>query len=200
MADKPTKNKFKQTKQLVRMALNDGWTQADIAKLCRTQQSIVSAWKRGEDFATIQQLTPLLKLYGTKLRRNSSRLYCCINEEKEYCYYRVEGKIIFSSICYSIIGIIHKPKKTANIKFVVHYQGNGVFRFIYQQKREILPLHKNQTKAPTVFTFDDDDAGWLSKISNPISISELLNHVHEITISLEETHANEAATLSFFNT
>jgi transcriptional regulator with XRE-family HTH domain len=51
--------KFKQTKQLVRLALNDGWTQKSIADKCRTQQSIVSAWARGEKQGTEAQLASL---------------------------------------------------------------------------------------------------------------------------------------------
>ncbi|BFU61046.1 MULTISPECIES: hypothetical protein [Rodentibacter] len=39
---KPKKKRFKQTKELVLLALNDGWTQKQIADKCRTQQSVVS--------------------------------------------------------------------------------------------------------------------------------------------------------------
>lgn len=61
---KKKKRKFKQTKQLVRMAINDGWTQTDIAKTCRTHQSIVSSWYKGSEDGTESQLKPLLDEYG----------------------------------------------------------------------------------------------------------------------------------------
>lgn len=41
------KKPFKWTRELIKLALNDGWTQSEIAEKCRTQQSIVSAWNRG---------------------------------------------------------------------------------------------------------------------------------------------------------
>lgn len=41
------KKPFKLTRQLIRLALNDGWTQREIAEKCRVQQSIVSAWSKG---------------------------------------------------------------------------------------------------------------------------------------------------------
>jgi hypothetical protein len=41
---KRNKRKFKQTKQLMRLAINNGWSQVRIAEECRTQQSVVSAW------------------------------------------------------------------------------------------------------------------------------------------------------------
>ena len=37
--EKIKKKPFKQTRELVRLALNNGWTQIEIAKTCRTQQS-----------------------------------------------------------------------------------------------------------------------------------------------------------------
>lgn len=82
-ATKPSRNRkkrpFKQTKELVRLALNDGWTQDDIATSCRTQQSVVSSWNKGAKFGREEQLRPLLELYGHKLRRQSFKLYNVFN-------------------------------------------------------------------------------------------------------------------------
>jgi len=89
------KKKFRLTRQLVKLALNDGWTQKSIAEACRTQQSIVSAWARGEKQGTEVQLTPLLEIYGNKLRRKSFQVYYSFDKDG-YKFYKVEGKIIFS--------------------------------------------------------------------------------------------------------
>ena len=59
--DKPSRQKFKWTKELVHIALNDGMTQEEISKVCRTQQSVVSSWKNGKNKATEQQLAELLR-------------------------------------------------------------------------------------------------------------------------------------------
>ncbi|BCK02403.1 hypothetical protein VCSRO113_1570 [Vibrio cholerae] len=68
------KKPFKWTRELNRLALNDGWTQQEIAEKCRTQQSIVSAWNKGSKQGTEQQLLPLLNIYGNKIRRNSFKV------------------------------------------------------------------------------------------------------------------------------
>lgn len=72
---KPPRKKFKYTRQLVQIALDDGMTQKEIADACRTQQSVVSKWKKGESRGTEEQLASLFKKYGQRLNRTTSRLY-----------------------------------------------------------------------------------------------------------------------------
>lgn len=67
--------KFKFTRELVRIAQNEGMTQVDIAKLCRTQQSVVSHWLDGSSKAKQAQIAPLLQRFGHKLNRTTSRVY-----------------------------------------------------------------------------------------------------------------------------
>lgn len=69
------KRRFKETRALVRMALDDGMTQTEIARICRTQQSTVSMWANGERKAFEHQVEPLLARYGRQLRRISERVY-----------------------------------------------------------------------------------------------------------------------------
>lgn len=69
------KRRFKETRTLVRLALDDGMTQTEIARICRTQQSTVSAWANGERKAWEKQVEPLLARYGRQLRRSSERVY-----------------------------------------------------------------------------------------------------------------------------
>ena len=71
----PRTPKFKHSRELVRIALGDGMTQVEIARLCRTQQSIVSAWAAGRSKAREDQIKPLLTRYGHRLNRSTSRLY-----------------------------------------------------------------------------------------------------------------------------
>ncbi|MBK8265323.1 MAG: helix-turn-helix transcriptional regulator [Nannocystis sp.] len=67
--------KFRQSRELVRIARDAGMTQDDIAKRCRTTQSTVSNWLNGKTKGTEQQLKPLLDLFGSRLRRETSRTY-----------------------------------------------------------------------------------------------------------------------------
>lgn len=78
--DQPSRQKFKWTKELVHIALNDGMTQEEIARVCRTQQSVVSSWKNGKNKATEQQLGELLRRYGARLNRTTARVYLVFEE------------------------------------------------------------------------------------------------------------------------
>ncbi len=66
---------FRQTKKLIRIALEDGWTQTEIAKKARVQQSVVSGWANGKNKAQYQQIEFLLEQYGHRLRKLSSSIY-----------------------------------------------------------------------------------------------------------------------------
>lgn len=72
---KKKSERFKYTRELVNIALNDGMTQEDIKKLCRTTQSVVSAWKSGESKAQLHVIGPLLARYGNRLNRTTARVY-----------------------------------------------------------------------------------------------------------------------------
>lgn len=127
---KAKKKPFKQTRELIRLAIHNGWTQKEIADKCRTQQSVVSAWNKGDKLATEQQLKPLLDLFGHKLRRNTFRLYWDVDAENKKIFIKVEGKIIFS--------LIFQAKSSFSsqqpYKVIIHYQGNNKFFLIWQEK------------------------------------------------------------------
>lgn len=79
MEEKPSKTikspRFPHTRELIQLALKEGMTQGEIARKCRVQQSVVSAWASGKRKATEQQIEPLLKRYGARLHRGVTRLY-----------------------------------------------------------------------------------------------------------------------------
>ncbi len=165
-----SKRKFKQTKQLVRLALNDGWSQVKIADVCRTQQSVVSAWSKGAKQGTEQQLKALLEVYGHKLRRNSFRVYWCIDSDtKEKTFFRVEGKVVLSQAFYDARRSGYKLiKKIPKQKLVVHHQGENKFRLVFQSR---LAFQNTNVELESVV----EDAIWGSTISKQYELSELLN-------------------------
>lgn len=129
------KRKFKQTRELVKLALNNGWTQKEIAKTCRTQQSVVSAWKNGETQGTEQQLQPLLELFGHKLRRNAFKLYQEVKDDKIY-FVKVEGQVIFNLPICDKSSYGTKQKLKPKYKIVVHHQRNNQYVFIILIKKQ----------------------------------------------------------------
>lgn len=124
--NKPNKKPFKQTRELVRLALNNGWTQTEIANKCRTQQSVVSAWSKGEKCGTEPQLQPLLELFGHKLRRNTFKLYQMLDDDKKTQFIKVEGQVIFNLPMYAI-NYNDRKSKYPKFKIVVHHQKNDKF-------------------------------------------------------------------------
>jgi transcriptional regulator with XRE-family HTH domain len=127
MDTKNNKRKFPQTKQLIRIALNAGMTQDEIAKSCRTQQSIVSKWLHGGSNAAYGQIKPLLELYGNLLSQKTARLYYQTSQEENIPrYFRVEGNIIFSHIVYN--------GREKMLRYIVHDQNNS-FVLVRQVRR-----------------------------------------------------------------
>lgn len=80
---KPRKPKFKYTRQLIRLAVDDGMTQKEIAALCRVEQSVVSGWLNGKSLAFEHQVAELKRRYGRLLNRTTSRVYLVHREPAE---------------------------------------------------------------------------------------------------------------------
>lgn len=147
------KKKYRYTKQLINMALRDGWTQKSIADACRTQQSVVSSWKNGSALARESQLQKLMEIYGPRLRRRSFKVYHNLFEDGAGGFgirtIKVEGEVIlsfpyrnkeFCTKCHALAsdGIYScrcgsKIKKVLPTKkLLVHSMGKGEFCLVSQ--------------------------------------------------------------------
>lgn len=189
-----TNRPFKQTRALIRLALNDGWTQKEVADVCRTQQSVVSAWAKGTKLAKEGQLTELLARYGNTLRRQSFRLYWNIDPEtgKKH-FFRVEGKVIFQHICFDLRRDKSSNKlikKHPEQRLVVHHQGQDSFRLIDQCRLQ--------------FNHDDslidnyqEEAIWSSFISEPLTGAQLVQQLDNVGKELLQTHPSDGHALPF---
>ena len=186
------KRPFKWTKELVRLALNDGWTQTEIGDACRTQQSVVSDWSKGKKKAREYQLKSLLEIYGHKLRRNAFRVYWSLNfETSEQTFYRVEGKVIFSQAFFDYRRNGAKlKKKIPECKLVVHHQGENKFLVIHQ--RRIKSTSTNEELDHTL-----DDAIWSSSCFEKMTSEQLLDHVDLYIEKNLEKYPSDVVTLPF---
>lgn len=170
------KRKFKQTRELVKLALNNGWTQVEIANACRTQQSVVSAWSKGERQGAEQQLQPLLELFGHKLRRNTFKLYQEIKDDKIY-FVKVEGQVIFNLPICDKSSYGTKQKLTPKYKIVVHYQKNDQFVFIM--------LVKNQSDIQDV---NLENTNWYMICKKILNSSALIDVFNEKNAYFNKSH------------
>ena len=185
---------FKWTRQLIQLALSDGWTTQEIAHKCRTQPTIVCDWKKGIKSATETQLQPLLHLYGHKIKKDPFQVYWSVNPEtNEKNFYKVEGKVIFSQVFY---GTTHREyekntHKTPLYKLVVHYQGKGQFRLISQSR---FTFRKNHDETEN----SNENAIWNSVILEPMDITRLLKTLDKfIEDFLSKEFSNDSFTLPF---
>ncbi len=160
--------KYRYTKQLINMAIRDGWNQTQIAKECRTQQSVVSKWQNGIALATEQQLRKLLEIYGPRLRRKSFRIYHrwleVPGQEPEVKLIKVEGEVIFTHAYHAYLSCPrcnpdecrdsrHPKKAVPQRRIIIHDQGAGKF-CIVEQTRTIIPTRQTQfADANTFYSF-----------------------------------------------
>lgn len=191
--DKKNKKVFKWTRELIQLAINDGWTQTEIAKACRTQQSIVSGWYKGEKQGTEQQLKHLLDLFGYKLRRKTFRLYWNIDPStREKFFFKVEGRVIFSqALCDMRRDGAKLKKKIPEFKFVIHHQGNNKFRIVSQFRPKF--SQSNEELENSV-----EDSIWCSEVSDIITAQQVVDTI-EYSIKNKDVrkYASDVVTLPY---
>jgi len=188
---KKNKRKFKQTKQLVRLAINEGWKQSEIATTCRSHQSIVSDWYKGTKQGTEEALMPLLEIYGHKLRRNSFRAYWSVSlKTKERVYYKVEGNVIFSqAFCFTRVASHKKYKQLPMNKLVIHHQGKSRFRAVLQSRFKLPTDHELESTI--------EDSFWNSEITSQLDLPGLLNFIEQYSEENLKDYPCDANTLPF---
>ncbi len=190
MTSKNSKKKpFKQTRELIKLALNDGSTQKDIADKCRTHQSIVSQWKSGSKLAFESQVKCLLDIYGYKLRKKTFKVYWSINSEtKETKFSKVEGRVVFSHIIYknesNNRSCNAKQTKRPYLRFVVHYQGNDCFMLILQRKISNINV-------------DYENATWNSLCFNKLNLNELISYIDNLENKQDQDLRNQVMVMPF---
>lgn len=185
------KKPFKLTRQLIRLSLNDGWTQREIAEKCRVQQSIVSAWSKGAKCATEAQLLPLLEIYGHKLRRNTFRVYWALDSNTQAkTFFRVEGKVVFAEVVFELKESSGKAtQKIPEMKLIIHHQGADSFRSVVQRRLKL--------DSPMLTLSSAEDAVWSSEVSDQRSCAELIDWLDGYANSLSEKHPHIGLTLPF---
>ena len=183
---------FKQTKQLIKLALNDGWTQVDIGKACRVTQPVISSWKKGSALAKEHQIQTLLEQYGHILRRKTFKVYWVIDEDtQKSSYVKVEGKVIFSyflrHVEYYNSGRNKKIKSV--MKITIHDQGKGKFRAVL-----LLPY---VTENKEVLSCIDEDGNWVAIIEQQRSSNEVVQWIEDWSKMHESTLPPDAKALPF---
>lgn len=206
---KKARKPFKQTRDLVRLAINSGWTQQEIANKCRVNhQSIVSSWSKGLKYATEEQLQPLLKEFGYKLRRNSFKVYWGKHKETGTNeYYRVEGNVVFSQSIHrwGRDKDEHLIKSQPMERLIIHHYAEDKFRPISQiraripSKSSVQQISKSENNQVVQLESSVEDAIWQSEIHDLMTTQELLDWVGRIAdqSKVEPPHSADLIQLPF---
>lgn len=97
----PSKSpKYPQTRELIRVA-NKVYSQQELARRCRTQQSTISRWANGDALAREAQVAGLAEEFAHKLERAKSRIYYVEEMNPVPFEERKEGKawVEFEAAC-----------------------------------------------------------------------------------------------------
>ena len=133
MTEKKRDLKCRDTKQLVRIAIEHGMTQKDIAikaGLKPKSGSLVSRWSTGKVLATDRQMAYLINEFGELLRRKIEHLfYREIDNKLEF--YKLSGEVIFKHSVRQTSVINRRPVKIALLRVLILKLLNK-FHVIYQ--------------------------------------------------------------------
>lgn len=209
MEDKQSKQKYRYTKQLVRIALEQGYTAEDIlekAGASRKSLSMFSKWRNGKTLATVRQLQYFINEYEHLLKRKMEHLFYDIADGKlNFC--KLNGETILKHV------IRHPPAQVgkrvvsvALLRIILLKEGNK-YHLVHQVRAG---LTKDGNFSPArnlneLIHSSNEDANWSSyKYQTELSAEEALesadDFIHQL-ISGENvaktTLKNEGIALSF---
>ncbi|MES2644333.1 MAG: hypothetical protein V4850_32910 [Myxococcota bacterium] len=162
--------KFKHTRELVRLALDDGMTQDEIRLLCRVQQSVVSGWATGKSKARESVLEPLLKRYAHRLNRTTSRFYLVQEEPTPPWEETAEARLIARLTEDAEAYAAERLDAEAMHELVLRH----VQRRLKPEYRETRRERGGPIPPPPTPTPIDDDGNPLDEAYEPISDADLL--------------------------
>lgn len=182
--------KCKDTKRLVKIAIEHGMTQKDIAKKAGLKEksgSLVSRWSTGKALATDRQMAYFIKEFGELLRRKVEHLfYGEIDNKLEF--YKLNGEVIFKhSIRLSKV-INRRPLKIAILRIIILKQLN-TFHVIYQFRNGLdISSGLRDFSIGDLSHCDNEDANWMTyKVRNKLSFEDLIQELDKHALSLMNT-------------
>ncbi|MCE2571817.1 hypothetical protein [Motilimonas eburnea] len=211
---KETTKKYKHTRQLLKIAKQEGgYTNKDIEKKAGLQgssSSLASRWLNGHALATERQMRYFINNYGQHLKRQLEHLFIqsLVDEHgvEQKKYMKFTGDIIFKhQIKLKLITPFHGRYKTASVVRVIILENQGTFKILLQCRAGFLRLStmdqtnfQENTFAPTRFSAingetrnlewsDIEEANWhCIQVTDCASINTLVKDFTALTSSLAD--------------
>jgi predicted transcriptional regulator len=121
MTAKQVDRKYKYTKQLVRMAIEHGMTNKEIAKkagLSDKSVAQVTRWRKGDSLATVRQMQFLINEFGDLLKRKMEHLFYG-QEDGVIKYFKISGDIILRHVYKEKVRVDRKDLHVGLLRLVI---------------------------------------------------------------------------------
>ena len=209
MEDKQNKQTYRYTKQLVRIALDQGYTPAEIlvkAGLSENSTAQFSRWRNGKALAKVRQLQYFINQYEHLLKRKIEHLFYSISDNA-LSFRKLHGEVVLKHV------VRHQPAQVgkrvvpvALLRMILLKEGNKYH--LVHQVRAGLTEDGNFNPARNLNELihsSNEDANWSSyKYQTELSAEEALesadDFIHQL-ISGENVaktmFKNEGIALSF---
>ncbi len=185
MTEQNMERKCKDTKRLLKIAIEHGLTHPDIAVLAGlSKKSVaqVSRWRNGPTLATERQMSHFRKEYGDILRRKIEHLLYQ-EEDNKFEFFKINGEILFKHCIKTHQVINRRPIKISLMRILVLKQHNQ-FHLI-QQSRNGIDKNRgvNGLKIDQLSHSDNEDANWNTyKILKNLSHDSLITEVDQYAL------------------
>jgi transcriptional regulator with XRE-family HTH domain len=201
MTEQNMERRCKDTKRLIKIAVEHGLTNSDIAELAglsRKSIAQVSRWRNGTALATERQMGHFIKEYGDILKRKIEHLLFQ-EEDNKFEFFKINGEVLFKHCIKTHQVINRRPIKIALMRILVLKQHNH-FYLVYQSRSGIDKTNGlNGLKIQHLSHSDNEDANWntykvlknLSPDSLVIEVDkyafQFLDHNNPLKVSFPES-------------
>ncbi len=178
--------KYKQTKQLVRIAIKNGLTNKDIAEksgLSGNSVAQVSRWRNGESLATERQMNFLINEFGAELKRKTEHLFYRFEKHesgKEIVqFFKVNGEVIFK-FAVRIPEVVMRQLKQIAVMRVMVIQDGEKFHLLHQIRTGLSEEVRGSSFNPRVVHSDNESANWrVYEIQSNLTPEDLVKKIDE---------------------
>lgn len=172
--------KCKDTKRLVRLAIEHGMTNEQIAKkagLSSKSISQVSRWRNGQSLATERQLNYFRKEFGELLRRKSEHLLTS-TKDGDQVFYKLTGELVLKHVIRARFTLDKRQSSAALHRFLI-IQSNNEFHLVSQARKGFAPSASLTTDSLHQMSHcDNEDSNWITlQIFNTLPPEELIHMI-----------------------
>lgn len=193
MTEQKEKNskKYPFTKQLIRLAIENGYTNQRIAVEAGfkpTSTAVVSRWRNGKALATERQMQFFINEFEHLLKRKMEHLFYGETETpNELAYYKIQGEILLSHTLYYRHNTGKKIQKVGIYRFVIINSDNK-FHLLYQKRAGLNENAGTIKYALSSATFSNNEhANWyLKETYKDLTAQELTHQIDLIFDKFEK--------------